>query len=292
MQPIKLKEYEAEIQAQAAAQVTLLLKYPVCNTKFNFKIDITETVKKKLGADRITVEFTPTAFLKMRSLVKASDVEVAVHGVVERLGPTEFWVKDVMMYPQIIADATVESADGYNDWLMSLDDTTFNHMRFQMHSHVSFGITPSITDLDYYQTLVTGVKDFYIFMIMNKREEYTMFVYDVAANVMFEKTDIDIGIMTEDGNDITTWATHSMKEYASVRVPKQTVIDVPAVGSSIVPPTTNKPASLLNKQAEKRLNKAMAQFGKGLCTQTEVDEAYFECYGFYPRNHYTPGSYR
>ena len=68
--------------------------------------------------------------------------------------------------------------------------------------------------------------DFYIFLILNKKREMYILLYDFEHNILFDKKDLDIIIPLNNIN-LTEWAENTIKEnvtkpkkYASVKKPK------------------------------------------------------------------------
>ena len=153
---------------------------------------------------------TAAAYLKMAMYVRDTDTEIAWHGTAYRTSANttqltaEFLIKDVFLYPQIVRAATVDTdQEKYNTWVTELDDEVFNNMRFQGHSHVNMGVTPSGVDTAYYDTILNTLKieqpdSFYIFTIMNKRGEMYLVIYDLEKNIVYAKEDIEVFVF--DGN--------------------------------------------------------------------------------------------
>lgn len=154
-----------------------------------------------------TVYFTELAWLKMQTLIREFDKEVAWHGLAYRGDDPEkdeYYIRDILVYPQEVAAATVNTdQEKYQTWLMSHDDDVFNNIRMQGHSHVNMGVTPSGVDTSLYDRILEQLDDtmFYIFMIYNKRGDKTYKIYDLAKNVLFETSDVTVSIL-DDGTGI------------------------------------------------------------------------------------------
>lgn len=157
-----------------------------------------DTIKR-----RATVVFSERAWLKMTSIVEHCDKEVAWHATAHRDEDETkdiYYVDDLLVYPQEVTGATVTTdQDEYENWLNELTDETFNSLRFQGHSHVNMQTSPSATDTAFYDGILDGLADdqFYIFMIVNKRGNRTVMIYDYKKNILFETADCDIEV--EDG---------------------------------------------------------------------------------------------
>lgn len=152
---------------------------------------------------KATLYFTELAYLKMLTLVREFDKEVAWHGIAKRHDTEEdaYVISDILVYPQEVTGATVNTdQEKYQMWLMNHEDEVFNNIRMQGHSHVNMGTTPSTVDTSLYERLLDQLDDtmFYIFLIWNKRNEKTIKIYDLAKNVLFETADVTVSLI-EDG---------------------------------------------------------------------------------------------
>lgn len=138
------------------------------------------------------------AYVKQQMLIHTTDKEIAWHGTARRGGGENedvYFIDDIYVYPQEAAGATVETdQQKYQDWLYDLPDDVFKSVRMQGHSHVNMGVSPSTTDEKLYHGMLeqVGANDFYIFLIMNKRGDTFVRIYDMAKNVVFEKEDVEI----------------------------------------------------------------------------------------------------
>ena len=150
---------------------------------------------------KATVFFTEVAWLKMQTLISEFDKEVAWHGIAKRgedPEKDEYIISDILVYPQEVTGATVTTdQQKYQMWLMGHEDDVFNNIRFQGHSHVNMGTTPSGVDAKSKETLLSCIREgqFYIFMIWNKSLDYSVEIYDATGDyLIYEKCDVDIEI--------------------------------------------------------------------------------------------------
>ena len=156
---------------------------------------------------RAKLNFTPLAWQKMSALVREFDKEVAWHGLAYRSedpNADEYTITDILVYPQEVTGATVTTdQEKYQTWLMDHEDDIFNNIRMQGHSHVNMAVSPSGVDTSLYDRILDQLDDtmFYIFLIWNKKGEKTIKIYDLAKNVLFETSDVDVGILG-DGFDM------------------------------------------------------------------------------------------
>lgn len=151
------------------------------------------------------------AYLKIRALVKETDSEVAWKGTAYK-GEDEYFIDDIFVYPQYVTGATVDTEeDELLEWYNALDDNTFNNLRFQGHSHVNMGTSPSGTDERDQKTTMSMLDkdDFYIFLITNKKDDMNWFIYDKAKNLIYENSDIDFEI--DYSSDILVKAKENIK---------------------------------------------------------------------------------
>lgn len=191
----------SEIEETIRSAFETALKYAdVADGKFNFSTTIAAKNKDK----RAELRFTPLAWSKMVMLVDQFDCEVGWDGTVQDLGDNRYLVDDIIVFPQTVTGATVDTDQAeYEKWLAKLPDDTFNRRRFNGHSHVRMGVTPSPTDEKNRRDNVAQLKDttpnpFWIFMIMNKYSSYECRIYDYRDNLVFDKSDIDV--MVDDPN--------------------------------------------------------------------------------------------
>ena len=163
--------------------------------------------------EKAVLRFTRQAMDKMKTLVRLCEKEIAWHGTVtkEKVGKqTVYTVLDVLMFPQEVTATTVKGIPTeYAIWNASLPDEVYSHMRFHGHSHVNMGTSPSGVDTNYQDEMLETLEDFYIFVIINKRDDMWMKIADVQDNIVYEKDDIIVEV--EGKNDYDEWATESIK---------------------------------------------------------------------------------
>ena len=159
---------------------------------------------------KIKIVFTDTAYTKIKQLINNIDKEVAWHNTVEKMGENKYVITNTLVYPQVIQSAHVEADyEKYADWLFNLPDSKFNKLRAQGHSHVNMRVQPSGTDLKNQQEIMTQVKDYYIFMILNKDEDLYIKFIDIENNIVYEKEDLEIVISKNENK----WHNKMYKKY-------------------------------------------------------------------------------
>lgn len=168
---------------------------------FDGKIDFSQTYTWE-DDEKATVIFDPVAYTKMMRLIDMFSDEVAWHGTVVREDEKVFRITDILVYPQVVTGATVNTdQEAYTEWLYALPDEQFNAVRMQGHSHVNMGVTPSSTDCTHQESILAqlGDEDYYIFMIWNKKGDRTIKIYDLANNTLYETADVSVKIGDFDG---------------------------------------------------------------------------------------------
>lgn len=156
------------------------------------------------GGGKASVLYTPLAWFKQKMLLDEFSTEVAWHGVVERRNDTTFVIKDILVYPQEVTGGTVNTdQEAYQKWMMELPDDVYNHLRAQMHSHVNFSTNPSSIDLTHQERILDmmGGKDYFVFLIWNKRMEKSVKIYDLENNILYENDDVIVDVI-DDGSDL------------------------------------------------------------------------------------------
>ena len=151
-------------------------------------------------AERPKIHFTLAAQAKIDALVFSSDIEIGWH-MLMYLDRGTYYVVDIILYPQLATAATVEGDDEhYAHWIASISDEEFSMLRGQGHSHVNMSVKPSGVDINFYEKMLTVAKDYYLFMIANKRGETEFIFYDIKKNRMYFKEDLHIS------SDADVWA--------------------------------------------------------------------------------------
>ena len=156
-----------------------------------------------ITADKAVLSFSGLAYAKMLTLVSMFDSEVGWHGVCRRTNPekSEFLISDILVYPQEVTGATVNTDQAkYETWLYEYPDEIFNDIRFHGHSHVNMGTTPSPTDIEHQNKLLNmlGDDDFYVFIIWNKKMQYTVRIFDMKVNILYETADVTLKVEDDD----------------------------------------------------------------------------------------------
>lgn len=182
--------------------------------EFNLKVSVADILKEK-GIEMPRVFITPDAYAKMFALVDSCSKEIAWHGLVKNK-KNDYVIYDILVYPQIIQAAYVESDDdAYPQWIADRTDDEINHMRMQGHSHVNMSVSPSGTDEGFFQTIYEQTPDFYIFIIANKKREVYVRLYDKRLNIGINRIPLEI-ILTKEATTINSWYdSHKdiIKEY-------------------------------------------------------------------------------
>lgn len=205
MTPIKLTP---EMQTEFLEQIIKQAKNEIVNLKatdgeFNLNSKIKFQTKSQ---EPVTVSFVNNSFQKMLLLVFSNDKEIGWHGTVNRIDDKNFEVTNIFVYPQAVSGVSVTpDYKEYCDWQMNLEGDVFNHMRFHGHSHVDMAVSPSPTDNKFQTDMLSQLPedDFYIFMILNKKRQVYIVLYDLKTNTVYKsytndnKSEIQISIEDE-----------------------------------------------------------------------------------------------
>ena len=190
----KIKMQEIDIERAVKEFREVLMKGFLSDGKINYSKDIGVIEKKA------KLHITEKAQLKMRALVDEHSKEIAWHGIAKRTNPCEYIIEDILCFPQEVTGVTVTTdQEGYEKWLYGQPDEVFNNVRMQGHSHVNMGTTPSSTDLALYDGILEQLSEgmFYIFMILNKKGDNWIRIFDYEENVQFDTKDIEVSYGSE-----------------------------------------------------------------------------------------------
>ena len=177
--------------------------------------EITNSITIKIDLDELTksikepeIRINADAYAKIMTLVHNTDKEIAWHGTVAR-HRNVFIIEDILVYPQEVTGATVESDDEeYPSWLFNLPDNIFDSIKMQGHSHVNMSVGASGTDVKFYADQMTQVDDYRIFMIVNKDSDFNIMLYDKENGVIFK--DLDYQILAD--RNLNDWLEEEMKK--------------------------------------------------------------------------------
>ena len=240
-------------------------------------------IKRSLKPDKrvASLYFTPLAWIKMTALVSRFETEVQWHGMVRRVSNDGFEVYDILVPPHEVSGATVTSEyKPYIEWLNSLDDDTFNAVRFHGHSHVDMGVTPSAVDNKYRLDLITqlpqpsnGDDVYYIFLIINKKQVWSAEIYDLTNNACYGTNEIYMECTLPEPDDLDLFVEAAKKiaverpkySYSSF-MGKQYSSGSPGV-SSATPGgkyTSSKSASSKGKVKAKDKREEIAEYYKAI----------------------------
>lgn len=250
--PIKMTE---EFKQECRADFEKALALTKCaDGKLNFTKIFTDLNRKA------TIFFTPIAWAKMLKLLSEFEKEVAWYGVANRgedPDKDEYIISDILVYPQRVTGATVDMDPvECSKWVqqhLEKGDERFDNFRMQGHSHVRMQTSPSGTDIQHQEDILSMVRDddFYIFMIWNKYLTSTCKIYDLKKNVFFDNGDITIDVML-DGENLSGFVAEAKS------LVKETVYTYNAKPVGVVTPTgkSDKPATVVHpKEQEKAVEK-------------------------------------
>ena len=180
-----------------------------------------------------TIVYTPEAYAKTIMLLSKFNSEVGWHALVKRgVFHDEYVIYDVIVYPQQVTGATVNTDDaGYAKFMIDLTDEQAEFMHAQCHSHVNMDTSPSTVDRHHQEGVLKCMNNegFYIFQIWNKRLECTSFIYDFDHNIMYESKDIDLEIMDENHNYLSDFiADAKTMVVTKAAVPAQSTYQKPS----------------------------------------------------------------
>ena len=180
------------------------------------RVDIKEILEEYIKAKNLTeptVYITTEAYLKMRKLVDEVSTEIGWYGTVTKCPGLDnvFVIEDILVYPQKVTGVTCEQDDDKMfEFEISLTTDQVNHKRFQGHSHVNMGVTPSGVDEQFYQDLLTQVNDYFIITVTNKAKSYTTRFYDIANNILY--SDVPIRVLLNDGTELDVWFNEAKEQ--------------------------------------------------------------------------------
>ena len=212
MKPIRYTdEYIEQAVAEYAAKFrdTLIGETVACHDKHCQDMPL---------EDKIEVHFDLDAWRKCTALVQCCDKEIAWYALTSRSEDgTMIYVSDILVPPQNVTGTSVDcDPTEFCEWCLSLTDEQVASMRCHMHSHVNMGVFSSGVDDDYQKDMILkDVRDYMLFLILNKKGEVFARYYDVENNIMYDNDDIKVCtpyLQTE-------WALDQIKDKVKTKAP-------------------------------------------------------------------------
>ena len=217
LQPVKDKVRDKLIEKYNTTQFMNM------NDTIDIKLDVKDILEEYMN-ERQSAEpqvfITSEAYIKMRTLVDKTSTELGWYGFVSKLPGLDnvYVIEDIIVYPQKVTGATCEQdEDRMFEFEMSLTTEQVRARRFQAHSHVNMGVTPSGVDEAFYQDLLSQVRDYYIIMVTNKRGDNHIRFYDMENNIVY--TELELKILLDNGTDVDKWYQEEVNNNLSKPTP-------------------------------------------------------------------------
>lgn len=122
-------------------------------------------------------------YADMLTLVHHFSSEVGWQGYIRKSGRSTYVIDKILVYPQLVTGVTVkDDHDKYAAWIGQIPIDDLSKIRLYAHSHVNMGVNPSQVDLQQFDTYKQQTDDFYIMLIMNKRNELRIDIYEKEHN--------------------------------------------------------------------------------------------------------------
>ena len=238
MRPIKLSQQaKTMILSAMTEQFSKALddyEFNMKESKFSFEQSFSVKAKEK-----ITIKFTPLAYLRCLEMVKNYSSEIGWYGLIRKLDDRTYLVYDTIVCKQRVNGARVITDDADNiEFYESLTDEQAEFLHFHAHSHVNMPTYPSPVDIDFQKATVqnTGGHGFYLFQIWNKSLDISSFLYDLERNIFYDKDDIDIVIedpeygtlsgFIDSLKDKVLGMTYSGKSYSDLKKEEEKVTPI------------------------------------------------------------------
>ena len=217
LQPVKDKVRDKLIEKYNTTQFMNM------NDTIDIKLDVKDILEEYMN-ERQSAEpqvfITSEAYIKMRTLVDKTSTELGWYGFVSKLPGLDnvYVIEDIIVYPQKVTGATCEQdEDRMFEFEMSLTTEQVRARRFQAHSHVNMGVTPSGVDEAFYQDLLSQVRDYYIIIVTNKRGDKHIRFYDMENNIVY--TELELKILLDNGTDVDKWYQEEVDNNLSKPTP-------------------------------------------------------------------------
>ena len=210
--------------------------------------------------------FTAKAYAKMLSIIMSYDSEIGWYCTAERAGELDddiYLITDVLVFPQVVTGVTVDSDDEKRiEWINELPDDVLINIRGDFHSHVNMGVSPSGTDDKEVNDILGKLEDdmFRIFMIWNKKLEYSARIFDMKKNIFFGTKDVVVDVLEVEMNKF-------LKESKDMVAKKgYTVVTTPT--------SSQKKESATKKEEKKTTEKKTGKRWESQLDDLDIDDLY------------------
>lgn len=178
------------------------------------------------------VWITPLAMHKMTVYTALSSDEVGWLGIVEELDNGDFRITDTYLTKQQVHGCTCELLpEGISELAIGFlrepeGDKLFNSLRLWGHSHVNMGVSPSSQDDKQLETL-SEHSDWFIRLIMNKRGDVSVTLYDKIRGLIIEElpwsVDYGLNMVDEIRKELEEKVSKIVPQYTKWNKPEVTV---------------------------------------------------------------------
>lgn len=196
----KLKMNKEDVSKCVKDFESFLLSNDFINGNETFTYNFRPKVENQDESPAI-VTFSEKAYAKIIILLEAFNSEIAWHGVANRVSKGNYYIEDILVYPQFVTGVNVKTDPlELAGWAQTIPTEVYNNISFQGHSHVNMSVKPSSVDLDDQKKYLKQLNEdeFYIFAIFNKKYETNFSIYDLKYDIFYEDKDIEYNVEGED----------------------------------------------------------------------------------------------
>jgi hypothetical protein len=138
---------------------------------------------------------TPEAMHKMQAYTELCSDEIGWLGDVEELGGMRYLITDVFLAKQTVSGATCNlTPEGILELIEErlIAGEEVSNMKMWGHSHVNMGAFASGQDETQFKELQANSTDFFIRLIMNKRDDFHITFIDIARQIQWTELPITV----------------------------------------------------------------------------------------------------
>ena len=263
MRPIVLKEnIREQIRAFLIAEFNKYMdSYEFSADKGSFKFEKTVSMTPQ---EKIVIRFTPQAYLRCLQMVKDFSSEIGWYGLIEKVNSVTYRVYDIIVCDQKVSGSRVITDDeDVAKFYTELDPKKGKFMHFQAHSHVNMGTTPSSIDLENQKSTVMNMSGhgFYLFQIWNKNLDINSFLYDLDANLFYDRDDILVVVEDDEFDTMSEFINNAKDKVKTITYTTQASTKTPTPQSfedfmQTYQEETGKTPALPSEKPQKKEEKA------------------------------------
>ena len=133
-------------------------------------------------------------FLELRELVKSTDLEIMLFGIVKKHENNIYVIEEWLIPPQDSNTSTFVTTndDEYPKWLLNIPREKRIHIRMHLHTHPKMSVSPSGVDEETIINKVQDIDNFYLRAIVNHDLKLRLDLFNLEEERLYKHLNLEI----------------------------------------------------------------------------------------------------